>query len=133
MSPLNPGKPPGKGVLMAAGNFNQQLNIAANGFVEWPTGPLTILSNETILRIEVWVIQKLTGAIQMTNALQQDFNGNSMIWTADRIWFPRQPDLTWQVPGLFQAGRPALGIAVLTSSLNGVQDNFWWSEEVELI
>lgn len=119
---------------MAAGNFNQQLNIAPNGFVEWPTGPLTFLPSETILRIEVWVIQKLTGAIQMTNALEVDFDINSTIWTADRIWYPRQPDLTWQVPGLFQAGRPALGIAVLTSrSLDGTQHNFWWSEEVELI
>ncbi len=119
---------------MAAGNFNQQLNInATTGFVEWPTGPLTLVPGETILRIEVWVIQKLTGAIQMTNAREEDFINNPPIWTADRIWYPRQSDLTWQVPGLFQAGRPALGIAVLTSSLNGTQDNFWWSEEVELI
>jgi hypothetical protein len=114
--------------MMAAGNFNQQLYInKATGFVEWPSGPLVRFDGETILRVEVWVIQKYTGAIQMT--FQNVFNAPYTAWTANLPWYPSAAN--WN-GGLFHAGRPALGIAVLTAQRLGAQTNFWWSEEVEL-
>lgn len=119
---------------MPAGNFNQQLHVnPTSGFVEWPTGPLVRAPSETITRVEVWVIQKLTGAIQMT--WQNNFSPPYTTWTADRIWHPKPPtgSTTWS-GGIFQSGRPALGIAVVTATLpSGAQRAFWWSEEVELI
>ena len=117
---------------MAGGNFDQQLYVAGTGFVEWPTGPLVRVDGETILRVEAWILQKHTGAIQMT--FQNAFSAPYTTWKADQVWYPKPPGFPPWSGGLFQKGRPALGIAVvIASSPGGVQSYFWWSEEVELI
>jgi hypothetical protein len=114
--------------VMAGGNFDQQLYInPATGFVEWPTGPLVRFDGETIERVEVWVMQKLTGAIQMT--YQTSFSAPYTSWKADKKWFPNSANWTG---GLFQTGKPALGIAVVIAKRVGAQSYYWWSEEVEL-
>jgi len=113
---------------MPAGNFNPTLPInAATGFVEWPAGPLVPADGESMVRVEVWVMQKTTGAIQMT--YQTNFPGYPNTWIADKRWHPGQPQ--W-MNGLFTAG-PALGIAVAIATMNNVQRYYWWSEEVELV
>jgi len=111
---------------MAGGNFDQQLNIAGNGFVEWPTGPLVRADGETILRVEVWILQKYTQSVQMS--YQDTFGANPSAWLADKAWYPKP----W-VGGSFVPG-PALGIAVLVAMFpTAARNYYWWSEEVELI
>ena len=119
---------------MAGGKFNQTLPLnKSNYWVEWPEGPLFRQIGETIDRVEVWVMQKSTGGIQMTFQTT-GFGWNS--WKADKIWWPRVNQTTWQGTGLFRAG-PAMGTAVVIATswwpVPGRQSYFWWSEEVELV
>ena len=116
---------------MAAGNFNLQLPIAGSGFIEWPAGPLFPAVGEMMLRVEVWVMQTATGAIQMT--FQINFPAHPMAWIADQVWYPRPPgpNLPW-AGGRFQRG-PALGTAVAIARKGNVQSYYWWSQEVLLV
>ncbi len=117
---------------MPAGNFNPRLPInTSTGFVEWPAGPLLPADGESILRVEVWVMQKTTGAIQMT--FQTNFTPNPRAWTADKVWHPKpQSGNPYWSGGLFTRG-PALGTAVAIATKNNAQSYYWWSEEVELV
>lgn len=118
---------------MPAGNFNPTLIISAgSGFVEWPAGPLVPADGESMVRVEVWVMQKTTGAVQMT--YQDTFLPYPSTWTADKVWYPRPsgyPTVPWTL-GLFKPGA-ALGIAVAIGTTSNVQSYYWWSEEVDLI
>jgi len=112
-------------------NFNrEQRLITATGFVQYPTGPMFPVAGEVIQRVEVWVMQKATGAIQMSyrNFVAHP-PANPHIWIADDMWYPPN----WN-GGLFQPG-PALGSAVLISlsSHSHTQSYYWWSEEVKLV
>jgi hypothetical protein len=104
------------------GNFDPVLRInGVTGHVEWPSGPLFPPAGETIVRVEVWVMQRTTGATQISH--QDALAGSPTSWLAD------QDPYFW---GVFQAG-PALGTAVLISSPQAnVFEHYWWSEEVEL-
>jgi hypothetical protein len=117
---------------MPAGNWNPKLPINANdGFVEWPTGPLFPSDGETMLRVEAWVMQNTTGAIQMT--YQTNFPAHPTRWTADRVWYPQNAsgyNPPW-TGGLFRPG-PALGTAVAIATRGSVQSYYWWTQEVEL-
>src|SRR5262245_55035876 len=118
---------------MPAGNFNPTLPIAGNGFVEWPAGPLLPADGESMVRVEVWVMQKTTGAVQMTYEDTVDFPANPRNWTARRVWYPKNmPGYPPWSGGLFKPGA-ALGIAVAIATKNNVQSYYWWSEEVELV
>jgi hypothetical protein len=113
---------------MPAGNFNPTLQInTTTGFVEWPAGPLIPADGESMVRVEVWVMQKTTRAIQMT--YQTSFPGFPNTWTANQKWYPNQQ--YWN-NGLFKPGA-ALGTAVAIATRNNVQSYYWWSEEVELV
>lgn len=118
---------------MAGGKFNQTVKLnTTNYWVEWPEGPLFRKFDDRIDRVEVWLMQKSTGGIQMTYQTA-GFGPNS--WKADKIWWPRVNQTTWQGTGFFRAG-PAMGTAVvIATSLFGFgkQSYFWWSEEVEIV
>lgn len=117
---------------MAGGKFDDTVSLAASNWVEWPEGPLTPAPGETIIRVEVWLMQKTTGAIQMT---YQNANFGVGSWRADKIWWPRNPASstpTWDGIGRFQRG-PATGTAVAIAKSGLNQTYFWWSEEVEII
>jgi hypothetical protein len=121
---VNPIRPPGGEDLMAGGNFDPVLRIdGGTGIVKWPSGPLFPAAGETMVRVEVWVMQKATGAIQIT--YQDTFPNAPTSWKADK----------WSAPyywGVFRAG-PALGTAVAISTPQAnVFEHYWWSEEVEL-
>ncbi|MBB3543010.1 hypothetical protein [Rhizobium sp. BK399] len=108
-------------------NFDSPLKInIATGFVEWPTGPLGYVDGYQPVRVEVWLMQHGTGAIQM--AYQDNPSGSK--WKADDDYFPSP----WG-GGLFKPG-PALGTAVLITKKTvmgaTVQHVYWWTEEVEL-
>ena len=112
---------------MPAGNWNPTLPIATNGFVEWPAGPLVLADGESMVRVEAWLMQKTTGAIQMT--YQDKFPGTPNSWIADDVYWP-SGYAPWS-GGLFKPG-PALGIAVAIAIISNVQSYYWWSEEVGL-
>jgi hypothetical protein len=121
---------------MAGGKFNQTATLnKTNYWVEWPEGPLFPQFSDRIDRVEVWLMQKSTGAIQMTYQTS-GFGPNS--WKANRIWWPRKQvasQWVWDGNGRFKPG-PAMGSAVLVAtSLFGLgkQSYFWWSEEVEIV
>ncbi len=117
---------------MAGGKFNQTVPLNPHNYwVEWPEGPLVRKFDDRIDRVEVWIMQKSTGGIQMTYQIS-GFGPNS--WKADKIWWPGGGG-TWARNGLFRPG-PAMGSAVLiATSLFGAgrQSYFWWSEEVEIV
>jgi len=128
---------------MAAGNWDLALPISAqSGFVEWPKGPLTPAPGEVVTRVEVWLMQQSTGAVQMT--YQTTFPTppppavpyNFWVWRADEIWYPRQKVngvWVWKGQGLFTPG-PALGTAIaIGNDANGLQKYFWWTQEVQLV
>jgi len=125
---------------MAAGNWNSQLYINnTTGFVEWPNGPLRF-PGEKMLRVEAWLVQSATGAMQMTFQPAGDFPtpGDSHSWLANRIWYPRKPltpgpGYTWDGTGRFTPG-PALGtaVAISTNPSGSEQYVYWWTQEVEL-
>src|SRR5262245_2294713 len=113
-------------------NFDRQQRInRATGFVEWPTGPLNRVDGERILRIEVWVMQKTRGAVQMTYWDSQNNRPPPPPnhWIADDVTYPQPWNGGRFIPG------PALGTALLVA-LRGpaphYQTYYWWSEEVEL-
>jgi hypothetical protein len=113
---------------MAGGNFDSPLKInPGSGFVEWPTGPLVRSDGETVLRVEVWVMQQSTGGIQFT--FSASFPYGSSTWKADQPWLPKLGD--WK-NGLFKPGA-ALGIAVLISTKSNRQEVYWWTQEVDLV
>ncbi len=116
---------------MAGGKFDNTLILASNGWVEWPEGPLSYKIGETVIRVEVWLAQKTTGAVQMTYQVQ---NLNLGAWRADKIWWPRDPNFPtqWVGTGRFSRG-PATGSAIAIASSGMNQSYFWWSEEVEII
>lgn len=114
---------------MAAGNWNPTLPIAASGFVEWPAGPLVLADGELMVRVEAWVMQKTTGAIQMT--FQDVFPTGPVSWIANKVSWPKPPGFPPWSGGLFQPG-PALGIAVAIATKKSVQSYYWWSEEIGL-
>src|SRR5262245_59595383 len=113
-------------------NWDSTLHLnQATGFVEWPEGPLSPDGDETILRVEAWVMQATTGAVQMT--YQTAFNTHPVSrWKADQVWYPQAgtPGTPW-ANGLFEPG-PALGTAVAIATKGNVQSYYWWSQEVEL-
>src|SRR4029450_9709796 len=74
-----------EGSLMPGSNWNPTLPING-GFVEWPAGPLFLSGGESMVRVEAWVMQGTTGAIQMT--YQVNFPPNPTAWLADQVWFP---------------------------------------------
>jgi hypothetical protein len=115
----------------AGGKFENTVTLANNFWVEWPKGPLFHTIGYTVDRVEVWLMQKSTGAIQMTYTTAKLNLGS---WEADQIWWPRDSLNTppWKGIGRFQRGA-AMGtaVAISTSGLN--QSYFWWSEEVEII
>lgn len=113
---------------MAGGKFDHTVTLANNNWVQWPEGPLSRKIGESVIRVEVWLMQKSTGAIQMTYQTQNLDLGS---WRADIIWWPRANN-NWDGMGRFQRG-PAMGtaVAIARSGLN--QSYFWWSEEVEII
>jgi hypothetical protein len=120
---------------MPGGNFDSPLKISkiengGSGFVEWPTGPLVRDDGETILRVEVWVMQQSTGGIQITYSTS--FPNGSSSWKADKIWYPKSVGSeSWQYNGIFKPGA-ALGTAVLISTKSNVQSVYWWTQEVDL-
>ena len=115
---------------MPAGNWNPKLPInAGHGFVEWPAGPLVLADGESMVRVEVWVIQETTGAVQMT--YQSNFPANPMTWFADQVWYPKPPGYPPWIGGLFKPGA-ALGTAVAIAMKSNVQSYYWWTQEVEL-
>ena len=123
---VNASRPPGQEDLVPAGNFDSPLRInGVTGRVQWPSGPLFPGVGETMLRVEVWVMQKMTGAMQIT--YQDNFPGPGIpqAWLANQ-WPP--PPYNW---GVFQPG-PALGTAVAIATKGNVQSYYWWSQEVEL-
>jgi len=119
---------------MAGGKFDNTVTLANDFWVKWPQGPLFHKIGETVIRVEVWLMQKSTGAVQMTYQTQ---NLNLGSWRADQVWWPRDPAFPGDPTkldgiGRFQRG-PALGaaVAIARSGLN--QSYFWWSEEVEIV
>jgi hypothetical protein len=116
-----------------AGNWNPTLPIdAGTGFVQWPAGPLFPSDGETMLRVEAWVMQNTTGAVQMT--FQTNFLPHPRTWIADTVWYPKNApgsNPPW-TRGLFQPG-PALGTAIAIATQGNVQSYYWWTQEVELI
>jgi hypothetical protein len=116
---------------MAGGKFDNTATLAANNWVQWPQGPLFHKIGETVIRVEVWLMQKTTGAIQMTYTTQ---NLNLGSWRADTIWWPRVSanSANWDGYGRFARG-PAMGTAVAIARNGNNQSYFWWSEEVEII
>jgi hypothetical protein len=112
---------------MPGSNWNPTLPING-GFVEWPAGPLFLSVGESMVRVEAWVMQGTTGAIQMT--YQVNFPPNPTAWLADQVWFPH----SWAsgTGGLFVPG-PALGTAVAISITSNVQSYYWWTQEVQLL
>ena len=119
---------------MAGGKFDNTATLANNNWVHWPQGPLFQKIGETVIRVEVWVMQKSTGAIQMTYQYQ---NLNLGSWRADKIWWPRDPaypndETKWNGNGRFVRG-PAMGTAVAIATSGQNQSYFWWSEEIEII
>jgi hypothetical protein len=119
---------------MPAGNWDLRQKInSATGFVEWPTGPLVPAPGEIIVRVEAWVMQQKTGAVQMTYQTAFPTPGNPpnpWIWIANKPWYPSQNNWTG---GRFKPG-PALGtaIAIATDVSGTAQTYYWWSQEVEL-
>ncbi|EPE94848.1 hypothetical protein [Rhizobium grahamii] len=110
-------------------NFDSPLTInGGTGFVQWPTGPLGSVDGYKPIRVEVWLMQQSTGAIQMT--YQDEFIPGVTTWKADDPYFPPSGSLSG---GLFKPGA-ALGTAVLiTKKMGGtVQHVYWWTEEVDL-
>lgn len=114
---------------MAGGKFDNTVTLAGNNWVEWPEGPLVHKIGETVIRVEVWLMQKSTGAIQITYQTQ---NLNLGSWRADRRWWPAVDPNTWNGTGRFERG-PAMGTAVAIAMSGPNQSYFWWSEEVEII
>ncbi|MBY2905514.1 hypothetical protein [Rhizobium leguminosarum] len=119
---------------MAGGKFDNTVTLAGNFWVQWPEGPLFPANGETIVRVEVWLMQKSTGAIQLTYQTTGFGVGS---WRADQVWWPRDPaypgDHTkFDGTGRFQLG-PAMGTAVLITRNGSSQNYFWWSEEVQII
>jgi hypothetical protein len=111
---------------MPGSNFNPRLPInPGTHFVEWPAGPLFPATGETMLRVEVWVMQKTTGAIQMS--YQDTFPANPTTWIANDSYYPNP----WQ-GGRFRPG-PALGTAVAIATKPSGQSYYWWTQEVELV
>jgi hypothetical protein len=112
-------------------NFNRRQRLNPHtGFVEFPTGPMFPVVGEMLLRVDVWVMQKATGAIQMSyRDFVTDPPADPRFWVADDKYYPA----TWN-GGRFERG-PALGTAVLISlsPLSNTQSFYWWSEEVELV
>jgi hypothetical protein len=92
--------------ILAAGNWKSVLPIKY-GFVEWPTGPLKLEYGERMVWVEAWVVQKWTGAVQMT--YQAEFPDNPKSWTANQVRYPEP----WS-KGNFKPG-PALGTAIAIS------------------
>ncbi len=120
---------------MPAGNWNSQLYIADNGFVEFPHGPLTYYG-EIMVRVEAWLIQTATGAMQMTFQTVFPTPGDPRSWLANKIWWPGKKVnnvIVWDGTGRFTPG-PALGtaVAISTNQSGSVQNVFWWTQEVEL-
>lgn len=117
---------------MAGGKFDNTVTLAGNFWVQWPQGPLSRKIGENVIRVEVWLMQKTTGAVQITYQTAGNLTGGS--WTADKIWWPRDPNYpnSWDGTGRFQPG-PAMGTAVAIARIGANQSYFWWSEEVEII
>jgi hypothetical protein len=111
--------------ILAAGNWYAQLPIEY-GFVEWPSGPLELDSDihEKMVWVEAWVMQKATGAVQMT--YQAEFEDPKK-WTAN---LPRYPE-PW-TGGLFKPGW-ALGTAIAISNTDYGQQYYYWIQEVALV
>jgi hypothetical protein len=139
------GTPPGQRIknredLMAAGNWDLTQKIdRTTHFLVGPTGPLIPAPGEIVIRVEVWVMQQRTGAVQML--YQRNFptpvlpatnppTYNPWIWRADKPWYPASANLT---RGLFRPG-PALGTAVaIATDINGNnQTYYWWTQELDL-
>src|SRR5262249_10211508 len=124
------------GRCVMPGRWDPYQNInAGTGWVEWPTGPLTVGANEVPKWIEAWVLQSSstttppaqgvegTGASQSTR--QKDgWPPGFTQWTADG------PPQGWK-NGTFQPGLPAVGIALMSSRDNSTNPPtnkfFWWS------
>jgi hypothetical protein len=106
----------------SGGNWDQDQNLN-NGWVEWPTGPLTIEEEETPTWLEAWVVQRTTGASQSTYQAAPFAPGHTK-WTADTKGWKQ---------GTFQPG-PALGIALLSlhNSDSNTDDFYWWIDEINL-
>jgi len=114
-----------------AGNWNPtQPLYAAHGFVEWPAGPLVLADGESMVRVEVWLMQESTGAVQMT--YQSQFPPNPTSWLADQVWYPKPQGYPPWTGGLFRPGC-ALGTAVAIARKGTVQRYYWWTQEVQLL
>ena len=83
-----------------------------------------------MVRVEVWVMQKTTGAIQMT--FQETFPAISAYLDCGQSVVAKTAGAPPWSGGLFKPG-VASGIAVAIGVIGNVQSYYWWSEEVELI
>jgi hypothetical protein len=118
-------------MVVPVGNWYSRLPInAATGFVEWPFGPLKTGPREKMVRVEVWLMQESTGAIQMT--YQYEFpnphSPSPKFWYADIPWYPKKSK--WK-KGRFKEGA-ALGTAVAIAEKEKRQIIYWWTQEVNL-
>jgi hypothetical protein len=108
---------------MPGGNWKPTQKLHSSGEVRWPKGPLTgFTTDDTVTWVEAWVLQKVTGASQVS--FHGPMGGGPTQWTAD--------EMRWQ-DGTFQHG-PALGIALV--SWEDANDNYhfyWWIDEIELV
>ena len=116
---------------MPAGKWDLRQHIH-DGYVVYPTGPISLAPGETLVRVEAWVMQQRTGAVQMT--FHSYANTIPTNWIADKVWYPKAPNTsppTFPARGPFRSG-PALGTAVAIGELNGQPTYYWWTQEVDL-
>ena len=122
---------------MPAGKWDLRQKLdRTTGFILAPTGPLTPAPGELMVRVEAWIMQQKTGAVQMSFQGVFPTPGNPWIWVADSAWYPKVPHSNPPVfprGGLFKPG-PALGsaIAIATDVTSTEQYYYWWSQEIEL-
>lgn len=101
-------------------NWDPVQNIAANGRVEFPTGPLALGVNETAKWVDAWIVQSKSGSAQTYygSATSGAF-GAAGKWIANVRHYNR---------GTFLPG-PAVGIALVYVKDGNNNEYLWWSED----
>ena len=108
----------------SGGNWDLTQNLHSSGEVRWPKGPLTgFTTNDTVTWVEAWVLQRSTGASQVSYHGRMSSPGPTQ-WKADT--------LRWR-DGTFQNGQ-ALGIALVSweDAANNYH-NYWWVDDITLV
>jgi hypothetical protein len=102
---------------------NWDLNQAiANGRVDFSTGPLDLLPNQTPKWVDAWIVQSSTGSSQVYyGSVTSGAFAVQGHWVANVRLYSR---------GTFQPG-PAVGIAVVhwKDKSNNTNGYIWWSED----